>query len=119
MNFSCLKPIQRSRNPISLNFSQLILYTVLFLRRFSSSVQEELRRGEGDLSDLVSINIQRGRERGVPGYTKYRNLKLCGLSKVKSFKDLRRKAGFKAEDVANLRKVYRNVRDIDLFVGGE
>ena len=106
-------------NRISLNFSQLILYTVLFFRRFSSSVQEELRRGEGDLSDLISINIQRGRERGVPGYTKYRNLKLCGLSKVKSFNDLRRKAGFKAEDVANLRKVYRNVRDIDLFVGGE
>ena len=119
MNLSCLKSIQRSRNRISLNFSQLILYTVLFLRRFSSSVQEELRRGEGDLSDLVSINIQRGRERGVPGYTKYRNLKLCGLSKVKSFNDLTRKAGFKAEDVANLKKVYRNVRDIDLFVGGE
>ena len=119
MNLSCLKSIQRSRNRISLNFSQLILYTVLFLRRFSSSVQEELRRGEGDLSDLVSINIQRGRERGVPGYTKYRNLKLCGLAKVKSFNDLTRKAGFKAEDVANLRKVYRNVRDIDLFVGGE
>ena len=50
MNFSCLKSIQRSRNRISLNFSQLILYTVLFLRRFSSSVQEELGRGEGDLS---------------------------------------------------------------------
>ena len=109
----------RHMNRISLNFSQLILYTVLFFRRFSSSVQEELRRGEGDLSDLVSINIQRGRERGVPGYTKYRNLKLCGLSKVKSFNDLRKKAGFKAEDVANLKKVYRDVRDIDLFVGGE
>ena len=38
---------------------------------------------------------------------------------MKSFNDLTRKAGFKAEDVANLRKVYRNVRDIDLFVGGE
>lgn len=38
---------------------------------------------------------------------------------MKKFKDLTRKAGFKAEDVANLKKVYRNVRDIDLFVGGE
>ena len=119
MILSCLKSIQRSRNRFSLNFSQLILYTALFSRRFSSSVQEELRRGEGDLSDLVSINIQRGRERGVPGYTRYRNLKICGLSKVKSFNDLGRKAGFKAEDVANLKKVYRSVRDIDLFVGGE
>lgn len=38
---------------------------------------------------------------------------------MESFNDLTRKAGFKAEDVANLKKVYRNVRDIDLFVGGE
>ena len=88
-------------------------------RRFSSSVQENLRRGEGDLSDLVSINIQRGRERGLPGYTKYRNLELCGLSNVKSFDDLKNVAGFAEEDVENLRKVYDNVHDIDLFVGGK
>jgi len=88
-------------------------------RRFSSSVQENLRRGEGDLSDLVSINIQRGRERGLPGYTKYRNLQLCGLSNVKSFDDLKNVAGFQQEDVENLRKVYDNVHDIDLFVGGK
>ena len=88
-------------------------------RRFSSSVQENLRRGEGDLSDLVSINIQRGRERGLPGYTKYRNLKLCGLSNVKSFDDLKNVAGFAEQDVENLRKVYDNVHDIDLFVGGK
>ena len=88
-------------------------------RRFSSSVQENLRRGEGDLSDLVSINIQRGRERGVPGYTKYRNLQLCGLSNVKSFDDLKNVADFDQDDVENLRKVYDNVHDIDLFVGGK
>ena len=88
-------------------------------RRFSSSVQENLRRGEGDLSDLISINIQRGRERGVPGYTKYRNLQLCGLSNVKSFDDLKNVADFDQDDVENLRKVYDNVHDIDLFVGGK
>ena len=88
-------------------------------RRFSSSVQENLRRGEGDLSDLISINIQRGRERGVSGYTKYRNLPLCGLPKVKSFNDLVRKAGFDRKDVANLRKIYKNVHDIDFFVAGK
>ena len=88
-------------------------------RRFSSSVQENLRRGEGDLSDLISINIQRGRERGVPGYTKYRNLQSCGLSNVKSFDDLKNVADFDQDDVENLRKVYDNVHDIDLFVGGK
>ncbi|XP_073249801.1 myeloperoxidase-like [Porites lutea] len=86
--------------------------------RFSSSVQENLRRGESDLSDLISINIQRGRERGIPGYTKYRNLRLCGLRKVRSFDDLVRIAGFALRDVANLRRIYRNVHDIDFFVGG-
>ena len=95
----------------------MVLFTCT--RRFSSSVQENLRRGEGDLSDLVSINIQRGRERGLPGYTKYRNLKLCGLSNVKSFDDLKNVAGFAEKDVENLRKVYDNVHDIDLFVGGK
>ena len=82
-------------------------------------MQENLRRGEGDLSDLISINIQRGRERGLPGYTKYRNLKLCGLSNVKSFEDLKNVADFDQDDVENLRKVYDNVHDIDLFVGGK
>ena len=82
-------------------------------------MQENLRRGESDLSDLISINIQRGRERGVPGYTKYRNLRLCGLQKVRSFDDLERNAGFAPSDVANLREIYRNVHDIDFFVAGE
>ena len=71
------------------------------------------------MSDLISINIQRGRERGVSGYTKYRNLPLCGLPKVRSFKDLVRKAGFDRKDVANLKKIYKNVHDIDFFVAGK
>ena len=92
---------------------------VIYNRRFSSSVQENLRRGEGDLSDLISINIQRGRERGVSGYTKYRNLPLCGLPKVRSFEDLVQKAGFDRQDVTNLRNIYKDVRDIDFFVAGK
>ena len=92
---------------------------VIYNRRFSSSVQENLRRGEGDIADLISINIQRSRERGVSGYTKYRNLPLCGLRKVRSFNDLVRNAGFAPSDVANLRRIYRNVHDIDFFVAGE
>ena len=71
------------------------------------------------MSDLISINIQRGRERGVSGYTKYRNLPLCGLPNVNSFEDLVRKANFDRKDVANLRKIYRNVHDVDFFVAGK
>lgn len=82
-------------------------------------MQEHLSRGEGDIADLISLNTQRGREHGVPGYTVYRNLPLCNIArKVNSFDDLKR-AGFDPEDIKNLKKVYTQVEDIDLFTGGK
>lgn len=88
-------------------------------RRLSSSVQENLRRGEGDLADLLAINIERGRERGVASYLTYRNLGFCGLPRVTSFDQLVTVAGFLKVDVTNLKRVYKDVRDIDLFSAGE
>lgn len=81
-------------------------------------MQENLFRGEGDLSDLISINIQRGRSRGVASYTTYRNRPECQIrAKVKTFDDLRR-AGFDPNDINKLRSQYQSVHDIDLFTGG-
>ena len=91
---------------------------VYCFRTFSSSVQENLFRGPGDLSDLVAINIQRSRERGVPSDITYRNSGVCKLNaKIKSFDDLA-KIGFLKEDIDKLKYVYEDVRDIDLFTGG-
>ena len=91
---------------------------ICFPRKFSSSVQENMFRGPGDLSDLISINIQRSRERGIPSYVTYRNSDVCNLkANINSFEDLG-KIGFRKEDIENLKQVYENINDIDLFTGG-
>ena len=98
--------------------TRLILGLVWFFPRlFSKSIQENLFRGPGDLSDLVSLNIQRGRERGLPSYTTYRNT-FCKITPiVNSFEDLQ-KAGITQKDIDNLKSQYQSVHDVDLFVGG-
>ncbi|KAB0801447.1 hypothetical protein PPYR_05801 [Photinus pyralis] len=63
--------------------------------------------------DLVSLNIQRGRDHGLPGYTNWRQH--CGLERPKHFSDL-------ADDIdqdalANIQQIYRDVDDIDLYTG--
>ena len=101
-------------------FVRFVLFCFLLsFRKFSSSVQGNLSRGEGDLSDLVAINIRRAHDRGLPGYTRFRNLRRCRLRKVRTFEDLVTIASFDLTDVENLKEVYEDVRDIDLFVGGE
>ncbi|KOX80149.1 Peroxidasin like protein [Melipona quadrifasciata] len=63
--------------------------------------------------DLVSLNIQRGRDHGLPGYTKWREY--CELGKVESFSDLEGHLDPQAlEDISSL---YKSVHDIDLYTG--
>ena len=64
--------------------------------------------------DLASINIQRGRDHGLPPYTLWREP--CGLSSVKSWNDLNKIMTPASLD--RLRRVYRNAEDIDLWSGG-
>uniref|UniRef100_A0A182JVP7 Uncharacterized protein n=1 Tax=Anopheles christyi TaxID=43041 RepID=A0A182JVP7_9DIPT len=64
--------------------------------------------------DLAAINIQRGRDHGLPAYVNWRGP--CGLSTVKDWSDLERVMG--PASTNRLRKAYRTIDDIDLFVGG-
>ncbi|XP_003247028.1 peroxidase-like isoform X2 [Acyrthosiphon pisum] len=63
--------------------------------------------------DLLSVDIQRGRDVGVPPYTVVR--KLCGFPEVNSFEDLLSIIPY--YDVKSLKKQYATVYDIDLLVG--
>ena len=64
--------------------------------------------------DLVSLNLWRGRDHGLPGYNAYR--KICGLKPFINFDELNTIMNPSA--VARMASVYRSVDDIDLYVGG-
>ncbi|CAH1153426.1 unnamed protein product [Phaedon cochleariae] len=63
--------------------------------------------------DLVSLNVQRGRDHGLPGYTSWRTH--CKLSKPKSFDDL--KNDMDSYSLYNIKAIYKDVDDIDLYTG--
>ncbi|KAF7287487.1 hypothetical protein GWI33_001451 [Rhynchophorus ferrugineus] len=63
--------------------------------------------------DLVSLNIQRGRDHGLPGYIFWRQH--CGLGETRTFEDLQPVMGVSV--LNNIKTVYRDVKDIDLYTG--
>ncbi|KAK2705306.1 peroxidase-like [Artemia franciscana] len=88
-------------------------------QNFDSSITQELTtklfRGSSAYGfDLAALNIQRGRDHGIPGYNTYRNV--CGMKKAKTFEDL--SDVFTIQMIRALKRLYRDVDDIDLFVGG-
>ena len=62
--------------------------------------------------DLVSLNIQRGRDHGLPSYNQTRIA--MGFSPVTSFADI----SSNLDTQSRLAQVYANVDAIDLWVGG-
>jgi len=70
--------------------------------------------GHGVGHDLGSINIQRGRDHGIPAYNSFR--KLCGLPPLESMSS--RPADIDEEAWTKITSVYKGVNEIDLFVGG-
>jgi len=65
--------------------------------------------------DLAAMNIQRGRDHGIPGYLEWRNY--CNMSRVETFEDL-------ASEISSgrvrqkLRELYGHPGNIDVWVGG-
>jgi len=69
--------------------------------------------GRGGL-DLVAVNIQRGRDHGLPGYNKYREI--CTGEKARNWSDLRK--SMEPRHIEAMKRVYKSVDDIDLYLGG-
>ncbi|VVC27285.1 Hypothetical protein CINCED_3A000564 [Cinara cedri] len=63
--------------------------------------------------DLLSYDIQRGRDNGLPPYNKIRQI--CGLTKAIKFSDLSDLISL--EDIETLKTLYSTVHDIDFIVG--
>ncbi|XP_046365209.2 peroxidase-like protein 3 [Haliotis rufescens] len=80
-------------------------------RFINSGMTEHLFETSGNNGfDIVSLNIQRGRDHGLPSYNSFR--KACQLSEVTSFDDsVFGKAG------PALKSVYSSPDDIDIFTG--
>ncbi|XP_073998142.1 uncharacterized protein isoform X2 [Rhodnius prolixus] len=64
--------------------------------------------------DLPALNIQRGRDHGIPPYNEYRSL--CNLKRAETWDDLSRE--IPQEVISRLRLIYPSVKDVDLFPGG-
>ncbi len=62
--------------------------------------------------DLAALNIQRGRDHGLPSYNDFRTA--MGMDAVAAFSDI----DTSAESATAISEVYDSVDDIDLWIGG-
>ncbi|XP_042871160.1 uncharacterized protein LOC122252640 [Penaeus japonicus] len=65
-------------------------------------------------SDLYAIDIQRGRDHGLPGYSEWR--RACGLPPITRFSQLSQVMPHRL--ALMFRQLYRKVEDLDLFPAG-
>ncbi|XP_022084988.1 peroxidase-like [Acanthaster planci] len=90
-------------------------------RRYSDALTNNLFGDpavQGDGFDLESLDIQRGRDHGIPSYTTIRK-DFCGLSEISSFQDLVDEEVMLNMDARSLKKIYGDdgVQDVDAIVG--
>jgi len=72
------------------------------------------RPNQTDGQDLITLDLERGRDFGVPSYNKFRQL--CGLSKAKTFNDITDQIS--KQNVDALARLYEHVDDIDYYAAG-
>nr|CAB3235280.1 peroxidase [Phallusia mammillata] len=89
--------------------------SLTFDTTFAADMHNNLFAPPGRIGhDLLAINIQRGRDHGLPGYNHFRVL--AGLKKARKFSDFV-EIPFSRRNT--LQKLYKNrVDDVDLYIGG-
>ena len=67
--------------------------------------------------DIVALNLQRGRDHGIPSYNNYRSF--CGEEPIRDYQQLRdmRPRPIGRRKIDRLESVYPDVNDVDLFAG--
>ncbi|XP_050420368.1 peroxidase-like [Adelges cooleyi] len=86
-----------------------------FDRFFTKEVTDHLFQGNLNFGlDLVALNVQRGRDHGLPPYNEWREV--CGYEKAKSWKDL--EEFMEPQTITRLARLYGSVDEIDLYIGG-
>ncbi|XP_078362136.1 peroxidasin homolog [Oculina patagonica] len=96
----------------------------LFDRNFAEAIHESLIMpgpGDGTQGDLLAINIQRGRDHGLPPYIDFRAA--CGGGVANTFADLNdidlnQLARIKKAYVQDVNNIDAFLPDVDLYVGG-
>ena len=83
-----------------------------FSREVTNHLFEERRKKFSGL-DLVALNIQRGRDHGIPGYNNYRQL--CGLARLETFNSS--DPALTRTSLQQMAAIYRHPDDVDLFTG--
>ncbi|XP_065216936.1 peroxidase-like isoform X1 [Planococcus citri] len=86
-------------------------FTDQITNKFTGNKTKPLAERNG--TDLISMDINRGREYGVPPYSEMR--RFCGLPPINKFEDL--KDGMNTDKISLLSKVYSDIHDVDYYVG--
>lgn len=83
---------------------------------YSDEIVNRINKDESGAGiDLISIDIQRGRDHGIPSFLEIR--RLCNLKPVvQTFEDF--KLIFNATNVELLKKLYKSPDDVDFYVAG-
>jgi len=83
---------------------------------FSEELTNHLFQGKNKSFglDLVALNLQRGRDHGLPGYNAFREL--CGLTRATDFDQFN--DFIPVHIVERFKLIYAHVDDVDLFIAG-